>query len=137
MFLQLHYDVIFYCFLAKSFIHSHLFGASSSSDLAVERPDSTHKSSSQDNRGIPSLVYASSPDLSANSPSFAAASPDTSLSFASHHYQEVTKALLCETFPETGFARGATLDFLDSLDLQTFSLGQCSVSPMPFLLHLG
>lgn len=103
----------------------------------MERPDSTRKSSSQDIRGIPSLVYASSPDFSANSPSFAADSPDTSLYLASHHYQEVTKALLCETFPETGFARGATLDFLDSLDLQTFSLGQCSVSPMPFLLHLG
>ncbi|XP_022566226.1 uncharacterized protein LOC106402657 isoform X1 [Brassica napus] len=82
----------------------------------MERPDSTRKSSSQDIRGIPSLVYASS--------------PDTSLSLASHHYQEVTKALFCETSPETGFAPCATLDFPDSLDLQTFSLGQCSVSPM-------
>ncbi|CAN6846670.1 unnamed protein product, partial [Brassica oleracea] len=130
VFFLLHYDLVFYCFLAKSFIHSHLFGASSSSDLAVERPDSTRKSSSQDIRGIPSLVYASSPDFSANSPSFTAASPDTSLSLASHHYQEVTKALFCETSPETGFAPCATLDFPDSLDLQTFSLGQCSVSPM-------
>ncbi|CAN6968434.1 unnamed protein product, partial [Brassica oleracea var. botrytis] len=118
------------CSTTISFIHSHLFGASSRSDLAVERPDSTRKSSLQDICGIPSLVYASSPDFSAKSPSFAAASPDTSLSLASHHYQEVTKALLCETSPETGFAPCATLDFPDSLDLQTFSLGQCSVSPM-------
>ncbi|KAG2277976.1 hypothetical protein Bca52824_060531 [Brassica carinata] len=107
VFLLFHYDLVFYCFLAKSFIHSHLFGASSSSDLAVERPDSPRKSSSHDIRGIPSLVYASLTDFSADSPSFAAVSPDTSLSLASHHYQEVTKALLL-----LGLAHGLHFSFI-------------------------